>query len=149
MLERRQFVAAGLAGMAAATLPNPLKADEHEHHASHDHDRSVFEKCAAACSECQRECNSCANHCAMMLKQGHSKHATTLATCQDCADMCVAAAQIVSRRGPFAELICKACADACAKCAEACKKFPDDKHMAECAKVCLECEKACREMLSA
>lgn len=149
MLQRRQFAAAGLSAMAAATLHRSANAAEPDQHSGHDHDSGPFEKCATACSQCQLECSSCATHCAMQLKQGHKDHAETLATCQDCADMCVAASQIVSRKGPFADLICKACADACAKCAVACEKFPDDKHMAKCAKQCLECEKACREMLKA
>lgn len=72
---------------------------------------------------------------------------TTLATCQDCADVCVAASQIVARGGPFAAEICVACADVCADCAKECEKFPDDQHMKECAEECRECEKACRDMV--
>lgn len=148
MLPRRDFAVAGLSAVAAATaLKTSLRADEPQQHSGHA-GQSEHMECAAACSDCQRECNSCATHCATQLKAGSAKHAATLATCQDCADVCVAAAQIVSRGGPFAELICKACADACAQCAKECKKFPDDQHMKKCAQECLECEKACRAMLT-
>ena len=78
---------------------------------------------------------------------GTKEHMTTLATCQDCADFCAAASQIVSRGGPFAAEICKACAEACAMCAKECEKFPDDEHMKMCAVECRKCEKACREMV--
>ena len=79
--------------------------------------------------------------------QGKKEHAKTLATCQDCATHCSAAASIVARKGPFSDLICKACAEACARCGKACEQFPDDKHMKMCAEECRKCEKECREML--
>lgn len=149
MFQRRQFTVAGLSAVAAAAAwQTSLKAAERDHHLGHAESDRVMERCAAACSDCQRECNSCATHCVMQLKEGHADHAETLATCQDCADVCSAASQIVSRGGPFANLICKACADACSKCAVACNQFPDDEHMMKCANECIECEKVCREMLS-
>jgi hypothetical protein len=121
-----------------------VHAHDEEHH-GHAHD--VMEECAEECSECARECSSCAAHCAKLLAAGNKEHRKTLATCLDCADICNVAAVIVSRRGPFNELICKACADACAKCGKACEAFPKDKHMARCARACRECEKECRKML--
>ena len=147
MLERREFAAAGLSAIAVAALQGTSIADEPDEHRTHHRDAGRLKKCAEACSACQRECDSCGSHCAMKLKEGSAKHAETLATCQDCADICSAASQIVSRGGPFAELICNVCADACAKCASACDKFRDDKHMRECAAECRRCEKACREMV--
>jgi hypothetical protein len=113
-------------------------------HAMHggEHD-----ECARACSDCQRACDSCANHCAQMVMQGAPDHLTTLQSCLDCAEICAAASRIVSRGGPFGEIICKACADACAACGKNCEQFPDDEHMAQCAKVCRECEQECREMV--
>jgi hypothetical protein len=84
-----------------------------------------------------------------MLGDGKKDHLTTLQSCQDCADICAAAAQIVARQGIYAKLICSACADACAKCAAECERFASDKLMTDCAKQCRSCEKACREMLNA
>ncbi len=148
MFPRRQFAFAGLSAVAAAgSLQTLLTAAEKDQHKGHGASDGMM-KCAAACSDCQRECSSCAAHCATQLREGHSDHAATLATCQDCADICSAASQIVSRGGPFAEIICKACVDTCSKCAAACKKFPDDEHMTNCASECLDCEKACREMIA-
>jgi hypothetical protein len=89
----------------------------------------------------------CTTHCAHLLHAGEKEHITTLATCQDCADFCVAAAQIVARGGPFAATVCAPCAEACAMCAKECEKFPDDKYMKRCAEECRKCEKACREMV--
>jgi len=119
----------------------PAKQAEHNGHGE------AMQACAKACSDCQRACDMCATHCANQLAGGHKEHVTTLATCRDCADFCAAAAQIVSRGGPFAGLICDSCAEACARCGKECAKFPDDKHMKMCADECRACEKACREMV--
>jgi hypothetical protein len=108
-----------------------------------------YDRCAKACSDCQRACDSCATHCAQLLAEGKKEHLKTLQTCQDCADFCVTAAQIVARRGPFADLICTSCAEACARCGKACEQHAShDKVMAACAEECRKCEKACREMIS-
>ena len=85
-------------------------------------------------------------HCARLLSEGKKEHLATLGTCQDCANVCTAAAQIVSRGGPFSALICESCAEACARCRKECEKFAGDQHMKKCADECQKCEKACREM---
>jgi hypothetical protein len=108
---------------------------------------AIMQECAQACSDCQRACDLCATHCAQMLHEGKKEHLFTLATCRDCATVCAAAAQIVARGGPFAALICEACAKACDQCATACEAFPDDEHMKACAEECRRCEQACQEML--
>ena len=77
----------------------------------HKHDESL-EECAEACNECQRECDACAQHCAMLLGAGKKEHMATLQSCQDCADICTAAARIVARGGAYMKIICMACADA-------------------------------------
>jgi hypothetical protein len=142
MIGRRQF---GIAGISAITLaamqPSGYAEDRKDEH------KAMFEDCSEACTNCQRECDECAHHCAMMLAEGKKEHMNTLATCQDCADVCAATAHIVARHGAFANMICGACAEACAKCGKECEKYPGDKAMVECAKECRECEKACREML--
>jgi hypothetical protein len=127
-------------GFAPSTTIAEEKATGHEQH-------MAFDQCAKACSKCERSCESCATHCATMLSQGHKEHFRTLQTCRDCATHCAAAAAIVSRMGPFSNLICTACAEACARCGKACEKFSEDKHMKQCAEECRKCEKECREML--
>jgi hypothetical protein len=73
---------------------------------------------------------------------------TTLATCLDCAAICATAAQVVSREGPFSNLICSACADACQRCCKECQQHSgDDLVMTRCAEECRKCETACREMV--
>lgn len=143
MIGRREFGLAGLSTIALAAIEaKSLAADAK---GGHQH---MFAECAEACSDCQRECDACATHCATLLSEGKKDHLMTLQTCQDCADICSAAAQIVARNGVFGTIICAACADACAKCAGACEKHASDTMMAACAKECRECEKACRDMVN-
>jgi hypothetical protein len=61
--------------------------------------------------------------------------------------VCSAAGQVVSRGGPLADIVCKACADACKRCGDACLKVSADDMMKKCADECFRCEKACQEML--
>lgn len=147
MIQRREFTAAGLGAAALAAFAKAgFARDEHEgHQGMHD---DHMRACAKACSDCQRECDSCAHHCAMMVGGGEKEHLKTLATCMDCADFCAAASQIVARSGPFAVLMCTACAEACARCGKACEKFPKDDHMKRCAQECRRCEKACKDMVA-
>ena len=111
-----------------------------------EHDEAI-QSCAAACSDCQRACDSCATHCTHLLSEGKKEHLATVMSCQDCASVCAAAAQIVSRGGPYSSLICESCAKICSECHTECAKFPDDKHMRSCAEECRKCETACRAMV--
>jgi len=112
----------------------------------HDHGKEYM-TCAKACDDCARSCDACSTHCAKLVADGKKDHLTTLKTCQDCATTCRAAGAIVARKGPFSDLICKACAEVCKKCGDACLKFKSDKMMKECGDECRKCEKACRTML--
>jgi hypothetical protein len=149
MIGRREFGKLGLGLLGAAAVGRTAFAADDKPASEHAHDEQdlLFAACAKACSDCQRECDSCAAHCAHLLAEGHKEHLLTLATCQDCADFCAAAAQIVARGGPFAALICESCAEACNRCATACEKFPDDERMQACAEECRKCEEACKKML--
>lgn len=147
MIGRREFAVAGLSIGATAALANKASAQA-ANRSAHAMPDEMDLACAKACSDCQRACDACSTHCAHQVHAGKKEHMTSLMTCQDCADFCAAAAQIVARGGPFAAEICKSCAVACAACGEACEKFPDDEHMKRCAEECRKCEKACREMVT-
>lgn len=139
------FSAALLLGatVAGAAGDKDKKTPKGGPHAHAEH----FDKCAKACNDCQRMCDACSGHCAVLAANGKKAHLKTLKTCQDCAVFCSAAAQIVARGGPFADLICKSCADACNRCGKACAEFKEEEMMRRCAEECFRCEKACREML--
>ncbi len=153
-MQRRQFAAWGLSAATLASwsqVAGGQQRTSNSANSSNDESEAAsFRACAKACTDCQRECDSCAMHCGHELAQGQSRdHYTTLRTCLDCADICAAAAQIMSRSGPFSGDICEACADACKRCGEACKQHAGDKMMQNCAAECERCEKACRDMVRA
>lgn len=144
------LTAAAAVGLLALSLPGhagdrpaaDVKVAEHDSK-HHQH----FMDCAKACHDCARICDACGAHCAKLVAEGKKEHLKTLQTCQDCATFCSAAACITARSGPFADLICKSCADACKRCGDACAKHKEDEMMKKCAEECYRCEKACRAML--
>ena len=147
MWTRRGFATAGFSMLAVAAMPKAASAQLPKIDLKSLAHNPKMDECAKACADCQLECDSCSHYCGKQLVMGSTDHATTLATCSDCADVCSVAAQIVSRSGPFSEVICVACADACQKCAEACESFKEDEKMKKCAAACRKCEKACRGMV--
>jgi len=113
---------------------------------SHD---QMFATCAKACADCALECERCGKHCQELVAAGHKEHQQTVATCSDCAAICLAAMKSSATKGPFAGIICDACAKACDGCAAACDKHAaHDPVMAKCAQACKDCAKACREMVA-
>jgi hypothetical protein len=136
-----------MAVCAVLALAVPLTADDKkaDPHAAH---AGPMMECAKACDDCARNCEACGSHCAKLIADGKKEHLHTLRTCQDCATHCSAAANITARHGPFADLICTACAEACKRCGEACTKHSDDEMMKKCADECHKCEKACRDMVA-
>lgn len=151
-MDRRQFAAVGLSAAALGTLGQLSNAQERDNASGNspgkEHQAASYRECAKKCSDCQRECDSCATHCATLMAQGQIRpNYTTLRTCLDCADICAAAAQIVSRSGPFSGDVCEACAAACKRCGDECKQYMGDALMHDCADACERCEQACREMV--
>jgi hypothetical protein len=134
---RTLSVIATFAALSFVTAADP-PAGHHDDH---------FMQCAKACDDCARSCDACTTHCAKMVADGKKDHLATLATCQDCATACQAASCVTARKGPFAGLMCTACADACKRCGDECEKFKDDPMMKACADECRKCEKACRDMV--
>lgn len=148
-MTRRDFSYLGLSSLGTAALAGAALGQEDRRDRTSVEPQHVehMRECAKICSDCQRECDACATHCGRVLADGKREHFATLMTCRDCADFCTAAAQIVARLGPFAALICQACADACARCGKECEKYPNDEHMKRCAEECRKCEKACNDMV--
>src|SRR5579864_6576087 len=113
MIRRREFASAGLTAAALAAMEAVGVAYERKPEAGASPE-SMFDRCARACSDCQRICDACATYCAKLLAKGSEHHLETLASCRDCASLCSSASQIVAREGMFADLVCRACEEACA-----------------------------------
>jgi hypothetical protein len=138
------------AGGAKPPLEPPLDAiPQPNARPNPDQRMAYFLVCAKACDDCARSCNLCSAHCATMLSEGKKEHLLTLRTCQDCATICSAAADVMARNGPFSDVMCVACAEACKRCGDACEKLGTDPIMKQCADECRKCEEACRKMVKA
>ena len=149
-MKTRTFGSIGVVALAIAIFSLMAFAQQgqtQEKKVDHSEHNEMMQSCAKACSDCQRACDTCATHCTHMLHEGKKDHLTTVMTCQDCATVCSAAAQIVARGGPYSNTICVACVDTCSRCGKACEQFPDDKHMKACAEECRKCETACKAMV--
>jgi hypothetical protein len=146
-MNRRGFL--GLAaGLAALLAYDPVCATPHYQKSKPAMGSDIMSRCAKACSDCHLACQACAKHCQSMVSAGMKQHVKSLALSRDCADVCAAAAHVVSRKGPMSKSICEACVKACEACGAECNKYPTMKQMKECADSCAKCAAACKEMIA-
>lgn len=106
--------------------------------------------CLAACLNCAQVCRKCADACV-----GESK-GDKLTECirrdLDCATVCDATAQVLSRTTEpdwkVVTALLQACVAACASCASACEHHAAMmEHCRVCAEACRECEVACKALV--
>lgn len=107
----------------------------------------VLIRCIEACYDCAQTCTSCADAC---LGEAMVKDLTQCIRLNlDCADVCLAAGALGSRRTGSNEAILKrmleTCAEACRLCGEECARHARMEHCAVCAEACRRCGQLCRE----
>lgn len=100
--------------------------------------------------------NDCAEACradtvADLSEQNLTDMVVCIRQCMDCADICIAAAGVISRlapdNAPVAGQLLQACAAACRECGNECERHARmHQHCAVCAEACRRCEQACREL---
>jgi len=143
------LMAAGLFAVLAGGRADDPKAPPGKAAPAGGPQDKMFEDCAKACSDCALECEKCGKHCVDLVAAGQKEHQATVATCSDCAAICLAAMKSSATKGPFAGAICDTCAKVCDGCAAACEKHAaHDPVMAKCAKACRDCSKACKDMVA-
>jgi uncharacterized membrane protein len=74
--------------------------------------------------------------------------------CLDCADVCAAAAGVISRPADYdadvTNPLLEACVAICKSCGDECERHaPMHEHCRVCAEACRRCEQACRALLTA
>jgi hypothetical protein len=115
-------------------------------------DRKIALECITACYACAEACNACADACL-----GEPMGVGELVSCirhnQDCADVCVATARVVSRLTRTDKVLVgallRACSQACRLCAAECDQHADMMtHCKVCAGACERCETACEALLT-
>jgi len=110
------------------------------------------QNCLNACFSCAQMCEACANDMIGMEHHDHQHHndlmTRCIRLCRDCADICVLAAQFISRSSQRAESLCRLCAEICDECAEVCERHaPQHAMCGPCAEECRRCADLCREMV--
>jgi hypothetical protein len=103
-----------------------------------------------ACFACAQACTACADACLDDRPDvGMAQHVRRNL---DCADICIATGNVLSRQaGPDAQVlaaIVQACVQSCRSCAAQCGER-SDQTCALCVEACQRCEQTCSELLAA
>lgn len=98
-----------------------------------------------ALAQCIEACGTCASSC--LNEADVKKMKACIATDLDCADICSAALQILSRDSAHSDAVIKACKTICESCEKTCQSH-DMEHCQKCAKACKACAEACDAYLS-
>ena len=114
-------------------------------------DRRALAECIDACFECAQACTACADACLSEETVGDLRKC--IRTDLDCADICVATGNILSRHtGYDAELtraVLTACSTACGSCGDECERHAGmHPHCRVCAGACRRCQLACDVLLA-
>ena len=107
-------------------------------------------RCIEQCFSCAQSCISCADAC--LAEQIVADLRQCIRLNLDCADICVAAGKLGTRRTGSNEstivATLQACATGCRLCAEECARHAGEhEHCRICAEHCRRCEQACVEAI--
>jgi hypothetical protein len=109
-------------------------------------------RCIEECFTCAVACTSCAD--ADLAEEDVGGLRQCIRLCLDCADVCDATGQVLTRQtSPEPHLtrsLLEACLRACRLCAEECERHAaHHEHCRICAEICRRCEQACDDLLAA
>jgi len=119
------------------------------------HPRSVRREglieCIDACFECAQTCIACADAC--LAESGVQSLLRCIRLNQDCAAICQATGEVLSRQTETEWGVVRAqvsaCLEACRACATECETHAGHmQHCQVCAEACRRCEDACRRLLA-
>jgi Domain of Unknown Function (DUF326) len=108
-------------------------------------------RCIEECFACVVACTSCAD--ADLAEEDVEDLRHCIRLCLDCADVCGATGQVLTRQtSPEPRLtrtLLEACLQACRLCAEECERHAaHHEHCRLCAETCRRCEQACADLLA-
>ena len=116
-----------------------------------DADAGVLAAAIDALSDCAQAC--IADIDADLSEQNVAEMVTCIRLCLHCADICTAAAGVVSRPAAYDAAVTRplleACVAICKSCGDECERHAHMPHCRVCALACRRCERACRELLDA
>ncbi len=113
-------------------------------------DRDALAACIDACLACAQACTACADAC--LSEEMVAELVRCIRTDLDCADICAATANVLSRHTGYDANVTRAaleaCATACKSCGDDCAGHAEMRaHCKICADACRACEQACRVLL--
>lgn len=114
-------------------------------------DHHMLAESIAACFDCAQNCTACADSC--LAEDTVADLTRCIRTDLDCADLCTATGNILSRHTGFDANVTRAtlqaCAAACQACAVECERHAGmHDHCRLCAQACRRCEQACNELFA-
>lgn len=110
-------------------------------HASHS---EHMQACIDACTRCHQTCLHTVTHC--LEKGGKHADAAHITLLLDCAQICAASADFMTRHSAQHATTCRACAEICRACAASCDAMADDEMMRACAEECRRCAESCEKV---
>lgn len=102
-----------------------------------------YQSCIDARNGCAESCELCATSC--LREQDVKMLERCIQLDRDCATICWAPSQFMSRDSEYVKQICNTCAELCDACAEECEKHQRMAHCKLCAQACRTCAQ-CRKM---
>ena len=114
-------------------------------------DKDKLAECIAACLACTQICTACADAC--LSEDMVADLTKCIRTNLDCADICSATGNTLSRRTGYdanlTRAFLEACAAACKACGDECAQHAEmHEHCKICAEACRRCEDACRALIA-
>lgn len=141
MPHRRELLAVAFGVTAAAGLTGPASAQSAPAGAGTGH--MSLAECIALCLKCHAMCQETV---AQTLSAAGRPEPSLVMTLLDCAEICQATANSMSRGSPVHTAFCAACAQVCDACAEACAKAKTAAALKPCVDICRDCATSCRHM---
>jgi hypothetical protein len=138
MTHRRELLTGALGLATAASAAGPAAAQAAPAAGGH----MSLAECIALCLKCHATCQEAVGK---TLSGAGRPEPSLVLTLLDCAEICQATANSMSRGSPVHTSFCAACAQVCDACAEACAKAKTAA-LKPCADVCRECAMSCRHM---
>lgn len=103
--------------------------------------------------QCITLCQQCHEICTRMITRGlelnnEQPETTHIRLLRDCAEICLTAANFMSRSSELHSTVCSSCAEVCLRCAVDCEQLEDDEQMKACAEACRRCAESCQMMVA-
>lgn len=141
MPDRRELMALALCAASAMGVADAASAQTAGPRSGPAH--MSLAECIAICLRCH---STCLETAARVLATPARAEASLVVMLLDCADICQATANSMSRGSPVHIAFCAACAQVCDACAAACARAKDAAALKACLDVCRDCAMSCRHM---